>query len=752
MRLLAVLLLRNTRKTELPPAAVTRVFLASLLARTAPFALLVGAAVVSAQNTGSIHGTVRLKSTGEPVHNAIVTILSLGRNTETSDSGEYQITNLPPGSYTAVARRASIAALPTTIQITAGGSLTLDFDLVADVLKQSVTVTASGRMESTQEAFLPVTTIESLELSSKSAPSLGEVLERQPGIAKRSGGPGSTRPVVRGFDGDRVLVLEDGIRTGSMSSSSGDHGEPIDVDSLERIEVVRGPATLLYGSNAIGGVVNAISRHDLIHEHPHDGVRGYATAIGGSANANGGGGAGLDYGVGRWLIWGKAGGQRTGEYGTPIGTIPNSQTRSEQGAGGLSRYGDKSFLSLSYGINDAKYGVPFDPGNKDAEAAVLALRRHAFRFNGGAKNLSGVLERVQFTLSYSDYNHKELLEDQIQSHFFNKQFIYRGVFEQDRKGRLSGSFGFWGMRRDFRTEGVEVISPPVDQNAFAVFAVESLDFEKTRVQFGGRLEHTGYQPQQLQARSFTGFSGSLGVSRKIGPSTVLVGNYSHSFRAPALEELYNHGPHPGNATYEIGNPSLMRERSDGLDLSLRHQSAKLRAEAGYFYYFNTDYVYLAPTGRIADGLPEARYLQAGARYTGTEARVDAAIRPSLWVNLGLDVVNAQLRASKIPLPRIPPVRGLVGIDYRYKGFSVRPELVLANRQDRLFIHETPTAGYALMNFSGSYTVVRQHSLHVITATLFNSTDRLYRNHLSFIKEFAPEIGRGFRLAYTVRFF
>ncbi|MBK5293675.1 MAG: TonB-dependent receptor, partial [Acidobacteriia bacterium] len=710
--------------------------------RSPPLALclVLGTVIACAQESGSVHGTVRLQLSGEPVHNAIVTILPLGRNVETTANGDYEITNLPPGSYTATARLSSMAAPPATVQIKAGGSVTLHFELAADVLKQSITVTASGKMESTQESFLPVTSVESLDLSAKSAPSLGEVLEGQPGIAKRSGGPGSTRPVIRGYDGDRVLVLEDGIRTGSLSSSSGDHGEPIDPNSLERIEVVRGPSTLLYGSNAIGGVVNAISSHDLIHQHPHEGLKGYATGLAGAANANAGGSAGLEYGFRRWLLWGNGGGQRTGEYNTPIGRILNSQTRSEQAAGGFSHYGDKSFFSLSYGINGSQYGVPLSPEKDDAEAAVLAMRRHSFRFNGGAKKMGAVLDRAQFTLSYSDYNHKELVLEDIESHFFNKQFIYRGVFEQDPNGRLLGSFGFWGMRRDFRADGADTISPPVDQNAFAVFAVESLDFEKTRVQFGGRLEHTAYQPQQLQARSFTGFSGSAGVSRKLAGNTVLVGNFSHSYRAPALEELYNHGPHPGNATYEIGNSNLLRERSDGLDLSIRHQSAKLRAEAGYFYYRNTDYVYLAPTGRIQKGLPEADYLQAGARYTGMEARLDAAIRPSLWMNLGLDVVKAQLTESSTPLPRIPPVRGMVGLDYRWKGLSVRPELVLAARQSRVFTLESPTAGYALLNLAGSYTVVRQHSLHVITATLFNSTDRLYRNHLSFIKAFAPEIG------------
>ena len=148
--------------------------------------------------------------------------------------------------------------------------------------------------------------MESLELANKSAPSLGKVLENEPGIAKRSFGPGTTRPVVRGFDGDRVLILEDGMRTGTLSFQSGDHGEPIDANDLERLEVIRGPATLLYGSNAMGGFVNAVSRHGLLHQHPHEGEKGYITGLGGSTNELGGGSAGPEYGFGKSWISGSS--------------------------------------------------------------------------------------------------------------------------------------------------------------------------------------------------------------------------------------------------------------------------------------------------------------------------------------------------------------------------------------------------------------------------------------------------------------
>ena len=156
-------------------------------------------------------------------------------------------------------------------------------------------------------------------------------------------------------------------------------------------------------------------------------------------------------------------------------------------------------------------------------------------------------------VNYSDYNHQEIVGGETETAFFNKQFVYRTVFDQKKRGRLSGSFGFSGMHRDYKTIGEESIAPPTIQNNFAVFALESVDFNTLRLQFGGRVEHNGYDPTGFRSRSFTGFSGAVGLSQRLWKDGTFVVNYSHSYRAPSLEELYNNGPHPGNLTFEIGN-------------------------------------------------------------------------------------------------------------------------------------------------------------------------------------------------------
>ena len=731
-----------------------------------PFLLLGAHGPARADDAGgSLKGTVTLAANNLPVHKARILIPQLSRTAETNEDGVFEFKDIPPGSYEVIARAPALADERRTVEITAGGTAKLDFQLSLAAVREQITVTASGREQTALEAFQSVNVVDTIELVEKPQTSLGAVLDGTPGVAKRSFGPGSSRPVIRGFDGDRVLIMKDGVSTGSLSSQSGDHGESIDVLGLERLEVVKGPATLLYGASAIGGVVNAVTSMGDLHDHPHAGLDGYFSAVGGSANALGGGGAGFEYGIGDWAIWANGAGNRTGSYDTPIGTVPNSAARTANANGGFGRYSPKAFFNVGFGYEDGRFGVP----PLEDEIVQLATRRYNTRFNGGLRNLTGWVESMRLTLDYSDYQHKELEiepdgSETLGTLFKNNLFSYRGVFDQKRTGRFSGQFGFSGLARDYKTTGAEAIAPPTDQTNFAFFTLQEVDLKHLRLQFGGRVDRTAYDPTGLfPNRTFTGFSGAAGIHVPVWKGGAVVANFTHSFRSPALEELYNNGPHPGNASFEIGNPFLTRERSDGLDLSIRHHASRLRAEANFYYYFIHDFVFLAPTGRIVEGLIEAEYLQGNSRFLGGEATLDVGLRENLWLNFGLDIVNAELKSSVTtlttgnvisagtPLPRIPPLRGRVGFECRFKGLSLRPEAVLASDQDSLFLTETRTAGYAVFNFNASYTIARQHSVHVFSLNAFNLGDRLYRNHLSFIKSVAPEIGRGVRFSYTVRF-
>ena len=803
----------------------------------------------AAQSDGSLKGRISLKATGDPLHGASVTIVELGRITLSQDDGSYRFQQVPPGRYTVEAHLDSLfTEASTTVTIEASQTAEADFLLVLAPPRYEITVTGSGKRETTFESFQSVESIGPHELSQSTEISLGEMLDHRvgTGIAKRSFGPGTARPIVRGFDGDRVLIMEDGIRTGTLSSQSGDHGEMINPAQLERLEIVKGPATLLYSGNAMGGTVNAISRHHEVHRHAHQGFRGFLSGSGGTANALGGGSAGLEYGTGNWMIWGRGGGVRTGDYRAPEqGQIYNSRSQLRNSGAGLGWYGDKIFFSVEAKFDDGAYGVPFvqefhghhgdeedehrdeededhdhdeEDGDHDEEDGdhdeeedhdedgdhhdeegeehgheeegidriLLDSRRRNFRFTGGLRDLGTAIDEFVLKLSLTDWNHKEIEffengEQHVGTTFDQQEFVYRGVFEQKKVGPLSGRFGFWGLDREYSAVGEEALSPPIDQTGFALYALEELDFETARFQFGGRLETQRYRPgfadrggdhadeedgneeheheaeegeeiPEAVNRTFTGASASAGLQVDTWSGGSLVVNYSHSFRSPSLEELYNYGPHAGTLSFEIGDLALRPETGDGIEMSLRHNSQGVRGELNLFYYNFNNFIFPFAPGEVEDGLPVIEFTQLNARFLGTEANLGINLNPKLWLNLGMDYVDAQETDLSTPLPRIPPLRGKLGFDFNHLGFRVSPELIVAAQQHQTFTGETRTPGYAVMNLKASYTLAQQHLAHQFSVRVFNLSDRLYRNHSSFIKDLAPEIGRGLRVTYTMRFF
>lgn len=719
------------------------------------FLIVLFCSAAFAQNAGTIRGTVRLGNETTVLHRVSVRLVELKRSTVTDNSGEFSFADVPPGQYTITAHQEGFRDVTKKVELTGQGSASVDFQLQIAGLKEQVTVSGSGTEESVFESIAAVSTVNSSQIIERAAVGLGDVLNNQGGVSKRSSGPGNSRPVIRGFDGDRVLVSNDGVRVGSLASQSGDHSEPVDTLAVERIEVVKGPATLLYGSNAIGGVVNAISGHD---EPPHPGLRGYLSGIGGANNGHGAASGGIEYGVGRFMLWGNGSGQRTGDYkaGGDFGKVLNSFTRSRTGEAGIGYFANKSFFNANYNYYQSRYGIPFDFNDPDSGLKSLRLWRGDAKFNFGYNDVDWFVTGIKFTADFSNYRHQELEDGFVGTTYRNKVSSIRGMFEQKKTGRLSGRFGFEGFHRTFSTVGDEIlIDGPVIQNSFSVFGLEELKLDRVSLQFGGRLEKNRYNPKNPRYidRNFTGFSGSVGAKIRLWDGGLFVANYSHGYRAAALEELYNNGPHDGSLSFEIGNPNLKPEISDGIDFSVRHQNSRFKAEANYYYYSFKNFVFLAPTGvqDAASGFEIARYLQGDSRFTGTELSLDVTAHKYVSVLTGFDYVNAQLATGQ-PLPRIAPMRGRIGLDLHYQNFSLRPEFLTVGRQDRVFNNETPTAGYGTANLTASYILAKTHAAHVFSLSAYNLNNKLYYNHISFIKELSPEIGRGLRFSYTVRFF
>ena len=798
--------------------------------------LLVGALAVplAGQTTGSISGTVVLAESGNPLHGASVLVFELGRTTVTEPDGTYSLQDLPPGTYHVHAHMHSLFTdAEQVVQVSAGEESTLDFRLTISTIKEEIIVTGSAKPELVYESISSVDSFDAGHLAMLTNISLAEALEHQvgTGIAKRSFGPGAARPIVRGFDGDRVLIMEDGIRTGTLSSQAGDHGEVLDISLAHRVEVVKGPGALLYSGNAVGGAVNVIDRRRDQYIHPHEGLRGYLGGAGGTTNSLASGSAGFEYGIGRWLLWGDAGAVRSGDYNSPEGPIYNSRSRMTNGSGGFGWFGTKAHFSVDAKVGRSLYGVPFaqdfhghhgheeehhdEEGLEEGEESEhheeeggeldrvsLDGMRRSYRVDWGLQQLSGPFADFSIKLNYVQWQHDENEafsdgNELVATTYTNDQFVYRGQFEQRRKGAWGGRFGIWGIGRDFDVTGEEGgLSPQVDQRGLAFFALEEFQFERVKLEFGARVENQRYTPAFLDRdpedhhdeeeegemhgdmdmhegedhdeddgdeehgaeppatvqRAFTGMSASAGIRIDTWKGGAFIGNFTRSYRAPALEELYFFGPHAGTRAFDIGDSTLAAETGVGIDGSIRHRQGRVRGEVNFFLYDFANFIFPFSTGATMDELQVIEYTQLDARYVGAEAEFSVAIHDTTRLKAGTDFVDARSVETNTPLPRIPPLRGKFGLELSKGGFRVEPELVIAGAQNDTFVGETRTAGYAVLNLAASYTYAGALVAHQFSLRVFNMGDRLYRNHSSFIKDLAPEIGRGLRVGYTLRFF
>ncbi len=703
-----------------------------------------------ASAAGSVQVTVS-DAEGAPLPGATVALIEAGREGVTGAKGEYTFDDVAEGTYHVGARLGGFAGARGEVKV-AGAGAELALTLGTQVhFTESLTVSPLGR--DTFEAYQPTTVVGAEELQQRLAGSLGDTLGAQVGVNVRAFGPGPARPVIRGLDGDRVLVLENGARTGDLSSQSADHGVTLDPAAASQIEVVRGPATLLYGSNALGGVVNLIS--DEIPRRPVQGAHGSLTAQGGTADDSAGAAGDVSFGDGRWAGRVSGSARRAGDARTPTGLVPNSQSRAWSAGASLARTGALGYLGLSYQYADTEYGVPFI----EEGGTTLTPRRHRIDLRAERRDLPGFFTGFKLQGGWRDYRHEEVEADGAVATAFRNRFFEGELLASHRAvGRLSGTFGLWGTTRDYESAGAEALAPPTKQRTLAGFAYEELKFKHVEVQFGARVERGDYEPdaaasseRAVRERSFTSVSGSVGLLGYLREDLTVAVSLARAARNPSLEELYNFGPHAGNFAFEIGNPELSEEVGLGFDASLRYRSPHFTGEATFFRNAIDDFIFAFPTGEVEDDLPVVDFRAADSLLTGFELHADVRLRDSLWLELGADGVRGELRRTGEALPRIPPYRAWAGLRYTRGGFHLEGEVRAAARQERVYGAETETAGYALVNLHGAYTFTTGASAHTFTLRLDNASDRLYRNHLSYVKDLAPELGRALRLVYRVRF-
>jgi iron complex outermembrane receptor protein len=716
--------------------------------------------------TATVSGQVRRVGSLEPIAKAVVIIEGTAIQATTDQEGRFTLNGVPSGDQHILIAAPGYTPLRAEIAVKDGATAPIDA-LLAPEVHYTETVSVSPDPRDQFASYQPTSVLAGQDLNRELEMTIGGTLAAQPGVAERSFGPGPSRPVIRGLDGDRVLILEDGQRVGDLSSQSADHGVPVNPAMASRIEVVRGPATLLYGANAIGGLVNVIN--ETIPTRSIDGVHGAVVTDFGTAAEEFVGGVDLSAGNGRWAVRAGGSGQRNGDVTTPAGDVENSQSRAGFGNVGASWTGAKGYVGASYGYDDTRYGIPV----VEEGQVELTPRRHMFAVKGERTQLTGPISALRADFASRRYQHDEVVGGEVGTHFENDTDEINVLAKHRQAGRLTGSIGAWVLRRNFLAEGEEALAPPIKERGVAAFVYEEVTWPHFTLQFGGRINHASYDPEQdLPARDFTDGSGSVGLLFRPAAAEnklTFAVNLARAARNPALEELYFFGPHPGNFAFEIGNPDLESERAFGVDLSVRWRTGRATGEVTYFRNSIDDYIFRNPISEEEfderfgheeeeeeeEGehgeFPFIEFVAANSLLQGVEAHTDVQLGRGFGLELGFDYVRGELRDTGDPLPRIPPLRFRGGLNYQRNAFQAGGEVVMAAKQERVFGEETPTDGYNLLKLFASYSFGTNGAASTITARLDNATNELYRNHLSLIKDFVPEIGRNFKVVYSLRF-
>ncbi len=632
-------------------------------------------------------------------------------------------------------------------------------------------------------------------------PSIGETLARLPGVSATSFGPNASRPILRGFQGDRIRVLTDGIGSIDVSNTSVDHAVIIDPLLAERVEVLRGPTALLFGTSAVGGVVNVIDRR-IPRALPQDGYRVDAIAnYGSAANERSVGGAADvavagplvlhvdgsylksdDLRVGGFVLSRRAraaalasGGLPQDPDAEPIdfaanaglrGKLPNTAAETWTAGAGASIVTDGGMIGASYSHYDSLYGLPVRyataPG-QEQEAPRLDVAQDRYDLRAEVTPHGGFVDAIRLRAAHANYRHFELEEDgAIGTAFYNKGIEGRLEIAQAKRGGWQGASGVQYVSRSFDVVGDEAFLPRNDTQQVGVFTLQQFDMGRFKAEGGLRYESTSLTAKPSGGRFFEGtrqfdtLSGSLGAAYEIADEVQIGLNASRTERAPSAEELFANGPHAGTQAYELGNPNFRAEKSWGLEATLHAHRGAFSLDASAYYNWFDDYIYeaqvaaatcVAASGGDVD-LPCFQYNQAKARYWGFEADASLRLGQVGGHTIVADVIGDYVRATVVdqgPVPRIPPLRLLGGLEAQGDRTTARVEVEHAFEQDRIAQFETPTDGYTLVNASLAFKPWGGNDRRSILLAANNIFDVEARRHSSVLKDFAPLAGRDIRV-------
>jgi iron complex outermembrane receptor protein len=656
-------------------------------------------------------------------------------------------------------------------------TLALALGCSSALAQTSPSVLITGNPLGRQSAAQAASVLTGDALLQRRAGTLGETLDGLTGVAGSGFGPNSNRPVIRGLDGDRVRLLDNGGVSSDASNLSFDHAVAVDPLVIERLEVLRGPAALLYGGNATGGVINAIDNR--IPRAPAKGLTARLEARAGGAAHERAGALVLDGGGGGFGWHADAFGRQAGDLRTPAYTpvedgqpldpsdrVRNSAARSSGGALGAGWVARQGYLGISAETLDNRYGVTVEPD------VFIRLKRDRVAVAGELRDLSGALRQVSLQASHTRYQHEEVEgSGEVGTTFKSRGNELRAELRHAPLGPLQGVVGLQSENLRFSALGAEAFVPGTRTQSNALFVLEELSLGATVLSAGARTERVKVRSEGDAAdadeprfgapasRRFTPLSLSLGATHDLGAGWQAQATLGSTERAPAYYELYANGVHVATAAYERGDPNLALERSRHVEAGLAWRSGAHTFKASVFSTHFMRYIALEATGldvRVPgeDGEPDSQvpayaFRSVRARLTGLELEARAALPLAglpLAVSLTLDGVRGNNRDTGEPLPRLAPLRASATLEADFERWRTGLTVRHAARQNRVPAYDTATPGHTLVDLWATGRLGNAAAWQWF-ARLANAGDRLATNAtaVSTVRGLTPQGGRALTL-------
>jgi iron complex outermembrane receptor protein len=734
-----------------------------------------GRGEVDARSGGATAPNIRgvvTDSAGAPIANVTVTIAALSRVTTTSPEGRFVFSGLPPGSHHLDAVRLGYARAEATVVLpSAGEDVRVTIVMRATPLRLSNVVVSAAPLGGDPLGLTQSTAdVSGKELARTITASVAQTLEREPGMATRYNGPAATLPVVRGLTGDRIVVLQDGERSGDLSASAPDHGLSIDPLSADRIEVIRGPASLLFGTNALGGVVNVLSNDipSSVPTHLAGFLAGQTESVSPGAAVSGA----LTVPLGRLFAASVGGGFRTTQDVTMGGgaKLLNSDAENYHATLGLGVIGARGTFGLAAKRYDFRYGIPAAPDDAKAGIKIDGLRNQ-LSFKADLTGPGGALSQLAVTGSAQQYEHAEIGPvGEVGTQFTLKTHTFSAT-AKTQLGRVDGAFGVSGLFKQYDATGEEALTPAANSKSGGLYIFQDIALGANKdasphIEFGARYDFFDIATRAgdlkfgaPRSREFRSGSGSVGFTIPFTRGASLGVSVARAFRVPTVEELFSNAFHPATGTFDVGDPDLRAETNTGLDGVVRVHRDRVQLQLGA--YVNRIDNFITPNIEgdtvIADEggterVPLNRFSQRDASLKGFEASIEGTPTRHLVLGAMTDLVRGELAGNR-PVPFLPAAR--VGAHARWDNgrWSIGGEVRRGMAQSRVAGGDVDiaTEAYTTVGANVGWTVLRGGVLHVIALRADNVFDERYRDATSWIKRFAFNPGRNAALVYRVVF-